>query len=1003
MKKLQTLTRAGLALALISPAIFAQQGEDVESTAYEVSQRFAEWNQANGALWHVYTDVETGYVEFLFGGNSEGAFEPVSDEDYLLLASIAIESTEGMHGIEAATLVEERALHLPLGLIGSTDKFTTRFGQEINGVPVLGGFVNVLFTTEGRMLSLQTSAMPDIAGMSTDAAVGSDQAANQALRVFEAETGLPGTVVGTPIKAIGQLRGEKSRDAVLVWQVEVEWHGRDMEPEGYSYWIDARNGGVLQSKTTIHNVDVGGTISTMATPGVRPDQANNPPVSFPLNHARVTAGGAGSVITDENGNFNFPGVSGSLNLTIEYFGDWADVDNDVGGEYTFNTSASGTGNSILLNNPPSALITSQSSTFQIISAQRDWIRSINPSDNTGDFRALANVNLASTCNAFFNGSSVNMYQAGGGCNATSYSTVVSHEMGHWYNVLYGTGNGSDGMGEGNADVFSLYMYNTNQLGMDFLGQGSGPLRNGNNTLQFCGDNNTGCHGGAVHTEGQVWMGACWKIYLQLEASLGAASADLISDSLFLGWMNSYNQTTIRSVIESQWLTLDDNNGNINDGTPHYTELDAGFQQQGFPGFDLPLIDIVNVTELPEQNSEVGPYVVDATVTSLIGQTISSVDLRYNVNGGSFQTVSMVNSSGDTWSGGIPGQVSPAVVRYYVEATDSLSNTDTSPDGAPGNQGLDTYRFVIGSEVIFFSEDFESGEGGWTHNTFGDTSNSQDDWQFGTPGGQSGDPSSAASGNNAWGNDLAIGNFNGAYQDDVHNYLRSPNINLSSATGSILRYNRWLTVEEGVFDQARIKVNGNLVWTNPSSGNLTDTGWVSHEVDISAFADGNSSVQIEFSLQTDGGLTFGGWTLDDVQIVVLEPVPSSCETPTNYGFGKLTSVFSFPILTGVNPPSESANNFQLNLIGAVPNTFGLMFSGATSADVPFLGGSRLVGLPIQREGSYVTDAFGEVTVAQPIAAGSSGTTRYYQAWFRDGAQADGTSAGLSDGLEVRFCD
>ena len=148
MKKLQTLTRAGLALALISPAIFAQQGEDVESTAYEVSQRFAEWNQANGALWHVYTDVETGYVEFLFGGNSEGAFEPVSDEDYLLLASIAIESTEGMHGIEAATLVEERALHLPLGLIGSTDKFTTRFGQEINGVPVLGGFVNVLFTTE---------------------------------------------------------------------------------------------------------------------------------------------------------------------------------------------------------------------------------------------------------------------------------------------------------------------------------------------------------------------------------------------------------------------------------------------------------------------------------------------------------------------------------------------------------------------------------------------------------------------------------------------------------------------------------------------------------------------------------------------------------------------------------------------------------------------------------------------------------------------------------------
>jgi hypothetical protein len=201
--------------------------------------------------------------------------------------------------------------------------------------------------------------------------------------------------------------------------------------------------------------------------------------------------------------------------------------------------------------------------------------------------------------------------------------VITHEMGHWYNVLYGTGNGSDGIGEGNADVFSLYIDNTPQLGLGF--QGGGPLRSGNNLRQFCGDANPGCYG-QVHADGEVWMGAAWKVYLQLQANLGMAAADATSDALFMGWMNAYNQTGIRSVIEMQWLVLDDDNGNILDGTPNYPEIDAGFRIQGFPGFDLPLIDISNVTALGTQASEVGPYVVNADATSLIGSSISSMDL-----------------------------------------------------------------------------------------------------------------------------------------------------------------------------------------------------------------------------------------------------------------------------------------------------------------------------------------------------------------------------------------
>ena len=1000
MKKLHPLGHYGLALALLSPALFAQQRENLTAgPAFQVAQDFAEWNTNHGSNWHTYEDVQTGYTQFLFGGSAPAAFEPTSDQDFADLGRLAIESTAKLHGIESGTLKLQRTLHLPLGWIDSSDKFTVRFGQEVNGVPVLGGYVNTLFSMQGTLLSVQTTAMPGVSDMSTDAVVSASSAAKQAVKAFETSTGLTGTITNGPTKAIGQLEIDlKNREAVLIWEVDVQWHGQDMEPEGTTYWIDARNGGIIREQESVHNFDVSGTLSTMATPGILPDQNNNPEASFPMNRARINGGAAGNVFTDANGNFNFVGVTGPINVTVEYFGNWADVRNDSGADHTEVFNVNGTGNTILMNTGVTAFGTSEASTFREIGGMRDWIRSINPSDSTGDFRATSNNNISSTCNAFFNGNSVNFYQVGGGCNATSYSTVVAHEMGHWYNVRYGTGNGSDGMGEGNSDVWSLYIYNTPLLGLDFQGQGAGPLRNGNNTRQFCGDSNPGCYG-QVHRDGEVWMGAAWKVYRQIEIAFGTAQADTITDALFMGWNNGYNQTSIKSVIETQWLTLDDDNGNINDGTPHFTAIDNGFKQQGFPGFDLPLINIASVSQLADQSSEVGPYTVDATVFSLVGNTITGADVFYSVNGGSYSALAMNATGANDWSVGIPGQISPAVVRYYVEATDSAANTEVEPETAP----TQVFSFVVGIETVFYTEDFESGQAGWTHNTFGDTSNNQDDWQFGTPGGgSSGDPSSAASGSNAWGNDLSIGNFNGAYQSNVHSWLRSPSIDLSQATGARLRFKRWLTVQDGSFDRARISVNGTVVWQNTVNGNTLDNSWKDQDIDISV-ADGNSNVVIEFSLQSNGSVEFGGWTVDDIEVASLEPVSGSCIPPISYGFGKLNSNFDVAFLSVNGLPSEAAGSFTFDINGLVPNVFGMMFSSASADSIPFGGGTRLVGFPVQREGVFNSDNFGYASAFQPVAAGSSGTTRFYQAWYRDVAHMDGTGIGLSDGMEIRFCD
>jgi len=174
---------------------------------------------------------------------------------------------------------------------------------------------------------------------------------------------------------------------------------------------------------------------------------------------------------------------------------------------------------------------------------------------------------------------------------------------------------------------------------------------------------------------------------------------------------------------------------------------------------------------------------------------------------------------------------------------------------------DSFSVMVGDVVALFFDDMESGEGDWTHFEVA----AQDDWMLGSPGPNANDPGAAYSGSSIWGNDLAPDGWNGDYYSDVHNYLRSPAVDCTGHSGTFLRYMRWLTVEEGVYDQATIYVNGTQVWQNAASGNHIDTAWVEHIIDISAIADNNASVTVEFHMESDGGVEFGGWNIDDFGI------------------------------------------------------------------------------------------------------------------------------------------
>ncbi|MDG1492095.1 MAG: hypothetical protein P8R43_09400, partial [Planctomycetota bacterium] len=689
----------------------------------------ANWRAEHGDSWRLLSNPRTGTLEMLFGGNAVSPIEPNTSEpaEWFTLARYWVEQTYQMHGIESGQLVEERFRFMPLGQVNSTDKITVRFEQVVNGVPVEDGAVNVLFDMSGRLLSVHCTAAPTLTSPSGKPTTGAGFAALVAARAFKDEFGVqPNQMGDARLVHAHSERGEvKTWD--LAWELEATFDSGEGQPIGRRYSIDATGKDVIKSENTIHNFDVFGTVRANATPGLSADRGANPPAPIEMPRTRITSS-AGTVETDRNGAFVITGVNTPIDLTVDYFGAFTNINNDAGADYsiTFQGVQPNQQNDLLMNPNPSQNLTSQANAQLHLNVLRDFVRDTFPTDPTADFRATANVNLDSNCNAFFNGSSTNYYVAGGGCNNTAFSTVVAHEQGHWLNVRYGTGNGNDGMGEGNADVFAMYCYDDSVVGR-FFTTGGGSVRNGNNTRQFCGDSNPGCYSG-VHANGEVWMGAAWKIRQNLKASLGTAAGGMQANSLFLGWLNGYNQTQINSIIETQWLTLDDDDGNINNGTPNYADIDGGFTQQGFPGVALQLISISDVTALGDTPDEAGPYVVEADIVSNFGGTLTGAELRYRVNGaGNFTAIPMSSTVGDTFSAGIPGQISPSRVEYYVNATESTGTSKSFPEAGESAPLV----FRVGDITPIIVTEFEAGSDGFAGGAPGDTATTGQ-WTLGNP-------------------------------------------------------------------------------------------------------------------------------------------------------------------------------------------------------------------------------------------------------------------------------
>lgn len=369
-------------------------------------------------------------------------------------------------------------------------------------------------------------------------------------------------------------------------------------------------------------------------------------------------------------------------------------------------------------------------------------------------------------------------------------------------------------------------------------------------------------------------------------------------------------------------------------------------------------DVVDVTHTPlaDTEDENGPYLVTADAVPLGSSPVSSGEVVWSTAGGGEQRVPMTPVAGTTWQASIPGQASPTRIAYHLEFT--------TADGAVQRLPLyDEFAFDVGHRTVLFADDFESaGDNGWTHGAdWG-----YDEWTHGSAQGRADDPSGGHLSDRCWGTDLGIGGSNGFYADSASTWLESPPIDCSNATGVRLRFARWLNVDVGAQDLARVLVGGQEVWRNSDVERTFDDAWQAMDLDVSAAADGRSDVRIRFELTTNSGIAFGGWNVDDVELTGLEP--SGSDTL---------------LLTGPASPAAGAAATWTVAQGPAGGAWWLLESGAVAAWTPFGGRSFELAQPVRVLFQGALDAAGAGSATVTVPAGAAGVTAWLEAAARDG--------------------
>jgi hypothetical protein len=879
------ITRVWLAaaLALIALAAAAPEGWAFQSpetgTPYAIplkefdlfGYRTTETQQASqavtealgeryGGTWQVYSwNPQTGTPGNLYGSgvNVASALNDASDVE--AVARRVLAANAGTLGANPAELRLTATPH-------AMGKWVAHFQQTYRGLDVWGGRVSLTFTDAGRLFvmgsefysGIAIDATPRLSARQAEGVAQADLPFNAATDKIEDGTTL--MVLPVPLS-------ETAVEHHLAWRVKVG----TQDPLGiWVTWVDAQDGRILWRYNDIDATNFTGhaSIGRQFATWCNGETVDN------CTYDRIQIAGVGETNTDALGNWTIPYTgSDPKTVTATLYGPYVNVQNYNGAEASFSGVAT-----------PGVPFTvawtdlnarqDERDTFDAVNDVHDFIAVFDPTFGYTNARITAYVNRSDGyCpgNAWWDGT-INFCAASGTyANTGEIQGVVHHEFCHGITDYILGSQGTQGIGEGNSDIMSNLITRESYIGRGFYTSNcTSGIRDSENNLQYPGD----VIGQEEHSAGRVIAGFNWDFQQGMMALYGdVLGSSMTGERWHMGRVLQHPTTQPAQVLAT--FIADDDDGNLDNGTPHYDQICEGATHHGFSCPPI-LVGVFIVHTPVPSHEEQGDVAVTATIYSYGSVLIpSSLVLTYRVNHGQFTPVVMTPTGGqDEFQATIPDLMHTSEVEYYLQASDEAGYSAMDPPGAP----TELHSFVVAPIAQILAEDVESGAPNWTHAPV--SGGFSDQWHISTARNHT--PVGASS----W---KCGDTGSGSYSNLLDAGLVTPPFELLSHSN--LHFWQWIDAEESsahpgsAYDGGLVEISANGgPWTQifPDAG-YTHTiragsipgpfpvgtevfsgsrDWHAVNFDLQAFS---GTAQLRFRFGTDGAVAREGWYVDDLLV------------------------------------------------------------------------------------------------------------------------------------------
>lgn len=817
------------------------------------SSSWSEFVDGHGT-WYVHFDEQSGMPHRAYGRPLDLPGSTLSDKAIFLASEDLASWNIPINDLTIEPLI-------------SKGKHTwVNFRQSYQGIPVTGSRYFAKFF-QNKLVQFGCDVYPDI-DVNIIPTLNAQQAASQALQ------GIENAIVNVfPSSQLNILPVPQS--GVYAYHLYYTVTVKTMSPEGipanYTTFVDAHSGEILSRQNMVKHyggnpgkpvkpVDQVMQVSVSVTADVYENNPYEPVVNQGLQNIYVTVGGQDYQLgPDGTGDVT---VNPGSNATITMQGPWSRIYSNGVSPQTTAVLADGL-NTISFNANSNIR---ERSAYRSVQRIHDFMKFWLPDFDGMDYQLPTNIDEVGTCNAFYDGASINFYAVGGGCNASSLiSDVCFHEYGHGINDQFYqslSGNFINGaMGEGYADFWAIACTGSPLLGIGFYTENQDPLRRYDQEPMVYPDDISG----EVHNDGEIIMGAWWDTHELMGADWNITMPLFIETYAGLqAEAPNGNEGVAYTDVLLDALQADDDDGDITNGTPHGDAIVDGFYIHGITLISNAVLNHTQ-TYFAEADS---PISIDATLTLQFpfSQYLSEVHCFYKINNGEFTSAMMDNPSGSNYSLSIPGLEPSSIVSYYFGAYDvNGSLSAVKPVAAQQVPFANLpYQLLIGVQEFGKHDcDDNSDFGNWQLGVSDDNADTGE-WIEDTPlGSYNTDTGIMVQPNfqHTTGGEFCFvtGNAStasaGLGENDVDagkTTLQSPTIDMSSLIEPVVEYWRYYTnsppsgANPGQdFWQVRMSNDGGANWIYVENNKTSDMSWRRNAFRVSDYLTPTSTMKFQF--------------------------------------------------------------------------------------------------------------------------------------------------------------